>query len=47
MPPLAHRHHPVPAIAFSTVGRDEEVIRKYIRAQDAEDKRLDRRSLWR
>lgn len=31
----------------STVGRDEEVIREYIRAQEAEDKRLDQMSLWR
>jgi putative transposase len=31
----------------STVGRDEEVIREYIRAQEAEDKRPDQMSLWR
>jgi len=31
----------------STVGRDEKVIREYIRYQDAEDKRLDQINLWR
>jgi putative transposase len=31
----------------STVGRDEKVIRDYIRHQDAEDKRLDQMNLWR
>ena len=31
----------------STVGRDEKVIREYIRKQEAEDKRLDHISLWR
>ena len=31
----------------STVGRDEKVIREYIRHQDAEDKRLDQINLWR
>jgi putative transposase len=31
----------------STVGRDEEVIREYIRQQEAEDKRLDQMQLWR
>ena len=30
----------------STVGRDERVIREYIRKQEAEDKRLDQLSLW-
>ena len=31
----------------STVGRDEEaVIRKYIREQEEEDKRLDQMGLW-
>jgi putative transposase len=30
----------------STVGRDEEVIRAYIAAQEAEDKRLDQMNLW-
>ena len=31
----------------STVGRDEEVIREYIRHQEDEDKRLDQMHLWR
>lgn len=30
----------------STVGRDEEVIRKYIQDQEAEDRRLDQMKLW-
>ena len=30
----------------STVGRDEEAIRKYIREQEAEDKRLDQLNLF-
>jgi putative transposase len=31
----------------STVGRDEEVIRKYIRHQEEEDQRLEQLNLWR
>ena len=31
----------------STVGRDETVIREYIREQEEEDKRLDQLDLWR
>ena len=31
----------------STVGRDEEVIRQYIRSQEAEDRRLEQTELWR
>ena len=31
----------------STVGRDEAVIRQYIRNQEAEDRRLDQAQLWR
>ena len=31
----------------STVGRDEAVIREYIRKQEAEDTRLDQMSMWR
>ena len=31
----------------STVGRDEAVIREYIRHQQEEDKRLDQMNLWR
>ena len=30
----------------STVGRDEEMIREYIRHQEEEDKRLDQMQLW-
>lgn len=30
----------------STVGRDETVIREYIRNQEAEDKRMDQLKLW-
>ncbi len=30
----------------STVGRDEAVIRQYIKNQEQEDKRLDQISLW-
>ncbi len=30
----------------STVGRDEAVIREYIRTQEAEDRRLDQMDLW-
>jgi putative transposase len=31
----------------STVGRDEQLIREYIRHQESEDKRLDQMNLWR
>ena len=31
----------------STVGRDQEVIREYIRKQEEEDKRLEQMNLWR
>lgn len=31
----------------STVGRDEEMIREYIRHQEEEDKRIDQINLWR
>ena len=30
----------------STVGREESIIREYIREQEVEDKRLDQRGLW-
>jgi putative transposase len=30
----------------STVGRDEEMIRQYIRNQEKEDERLDQMKLW-
>ena len=29
-----------------TVGRDEEAVRKYIREQEEEDKRLEQMGLW-
>ncbi len=32
--------------SVSTVGRDEAVIREYIRTQEAEDRRLDQLDLW-
>jgi len=28
------------------VGRDEEAVRKYLREQEAEDKRLEQMGLW-
>jgi REP-associated tyrosine transposase len=31
----------------STVGRDTEVIREYIRKQEEEDRRLEQMKLWR
>jgi putative transposase len=31
----------------STVGRDEEVIRRYTRHQEAKDRRIDQLKLWR
>jgi putative transposase len=31
----------------STVGRDERVVREYIKAQEKEDERLDQLGLWR
>lgn len=34
-------------ISFSTVGRDEAVIREHIRNQEQEDKRLEQMNLWR
>ncbi|HEV2324501.1 MAG TPA: IS200/IS605 family transposase, partial [Terracidiphilus sp.] len=30
----------------STVGRDESVVREYIRTQEEEDKRLDQLEMW-
>ena len=32
--------------SVSTVGRDEAVIREYIRTQEAEDRRLEQMALW-
>jgi putative transposase len=31
----------------STVGRDEALVREYIRTQEEEDKRLDQLNMWR
>ena len=31
----------------STVGRDEEVVRRYIQHQEQEDQRLEQLALWR
>jgi putative transposase len=36
-----------PKYAVSTVGRDEDVIRNYIRHQEKEDERLEQLGLWR
>jgi putative transposase len=33
--------------SVSTVGRDESVVREYIRTQEKEDERLDQLGLWR
>jgi putative transposase len=41
------QHFWVRGFWVSTVGRDERVIREYIRKQEQEDKRLDQLSLWR
>jgi len=41
------QHFWVRGYYVSTVGRDEAVIRDYIRQQEAEDKRLDQINLWR
>src|SRR6266566_1810596 len=35
-----------PKYSVSTGGRDEAVIREYIRTQEAEDRRLDQMDLW-
>ena len=40
-------HFRVHGRLVSTVGRDEETIRKYIRHQEHEDARLDQLNLWR
>ena len=41
------RHFWARGYIVSTVGRDEEVIRAYIRNQEHEDQRLDQMNLWR
>ena len=44
---LVGRHFWARGFFVSTVGRDEAVIREYIRKQEQEDKRLDQMTLWR
>ena len=41
------QHFWAPGFFVSTVGRDEAVIREYIRKQEQEDKRLEQLNLWR
>ena len=40
------RHFRARGYFVSTVGRDEEVVRQYIRHQEQEDQRLDQLRLW-
>ena len=42
-----HQHFWARGYFVSTVGRDEAVIREYIRKQEAEDTRLDQLNMWR
>jgi putative transposase len=44
---FAGQHFGARGYYVSTVGRDETVIREYIRQQEVEDKRLDQINLWR
>ena len=44
---LVGQHFGAGGFWVSTVGRDEGVIREYIRKQEQEDKRLDQLNLWR
>jgi len=41
------QHFWVRGYFVSTVGRDEEVIRNYIRHQEKEDEKLEQLGLWR
>jgi len=43
---FAGQHFWARGFFVSTVGRDEQVIREYIKKQEAEDKRLDQLNLW-
>ena len=43
---FAGQHFWARGFYVSTVGRDEEAVRKYIREQEEEDKRLDQMCLW-
>ncbi len=55
LPAYAERRNAICRTAFfwatgyfvSTVGRDEAVIREYIRNQEQEDSRLEQMNLWR
>jgi len=44
---FAGQHFWARGYCVSTVGRDGEVVREYIRKQEQEDKRLDQMDLWR
>jgi putative transposase len=44
---LVSQHFWVRGYFVSTVGRDEKLIRRYIRNQEEEDRRLDQLDLWR
>ena len=44
---FAGQHFWARGFFVSTVGRDEQVIREYIKKQEEEDKRLDQLNLWR
>ena len=41
------QHYWARSFYVSTVGRDEAVIREYIRQHEEQDKRLDQMNLWR
>ena len=43
---LVGQHFWARGFFVSTVGRDESVVREYIRNQEQEDQRLDQRGLW-
>ena len=44
---FAGQHFWARGFFVSTVGRDEQIIREYIKKQEEEDKRLDQLNLWR
>lgn len=44
---FVEQHFSARGYRVSTVGRDEAVIRDYIRQQEHEDQRLDQINLWR
>ena len=43
---VSNKHFRARGFYVSTVGRDEAAVRKYIREQEEEDKRLDQMGLW-